>query len=892
MSEFYLEPMPSTEALEPDRSRPRAWRRWPKRILVFLILLWIAAEGISLAIQRTRLRSILTAQFEATMGRPVEVGSYRFSFWGGPVVQARSVIVGEDPRFGAEYFLRTDSMAAHLRWRSLLHGRVEFSTIALTHPSLNLVRSSTGDWNLAEWLPRPSALPAPRGFAGPIAPPLPTRFHRIEIDGGRINFKLADEKLPFAFVNVTGAVEINGPGRWRLNLQATPWRAAVALQRAGTIQVSGNVGGTSSRLRPATIDVTWTGASLPDVLRLGRDNDFGLRGDLFLAIDARTDDTSDGWTVNSRAALQRLHRWDLALRPDNPSLNLAAQMVWRPSKPYLALTRATIEAPHSNLQASGSLYGDDQAWAGRRDPPTPQVVVSSAQIEASDLLAWARAFHSGIADNLSVHGLSLVDATVSGWPPRLVHAKLSTNGLDVSGAALQEPARVGRFELFYDRPDTEGSNSGVASFGPVSISWGSLLGRPDGLFRLEKVARPANRAVWRLYGSTNQIRDLVSGATAFGWGVASGWDVAGPFACDLRWQPARGVRFLEALRQPFGWMDLGLPASPSDGAVLRAPFLNLPIEQIKVRVDLKPGVRLARLISAGAFGAHWRGTFERQNLLEPWQFDLAADHLSSVDLDRWLNPRWRQSFLDRMLPFLNLRSAMSLAPDKLQAVGRLSVGRFVLDPLFVSDLQAEVELHGRHISLTNAAAQFYGGQVKGSFQAKFEPTPSYHADLDFSQVDASALIGTTPSLAGFAAESAAGQISFDAVGSTRADLLDSLVCQGNARVEGPELQNIHFSGSANAAPASGNVLRFSSGIAKFSCGQRKIQFQQIALQALDSETDGSGTVDFNREVDLRFETIRPTPASGSPFALTLRLAGTLPGLQAEQISTAAPRRAR
>ena len=148
------------------------------------------------------------------MGRPVEVGSYHFSLWDGPVVQARSVIVGEDPRFGAEYFLRTDSMAVRLRWRSLLRGRLEFGTISLTHPSLNLVRSSSGEWNLAEWLPRPSP-PRPRGFAGPIAPSTSRRFHRIEIDGGRINFKISDEKLPFAFVGVTGTVETNGPGRWR-----------------------------------------------------------------------------------------------------------------------------------------------------------------------------------------------------------------------------------------------------------------------------------------------------------------------------------------------------------------------------------------------------------------------------------------------------------------------------------------------------------------------------------------------------------------------------------------------------------------------------------------------------------------------------------------------------
>jgi hypothetical protein len=880
MSDTYIEPIPSAEPLDAARSRRRAWRHWPKRLLVVLALLWMAAEGISLAIQHTRLRGILTAQFEAAMGRPVEVGSYHFSLWDGPVVQARSVTVAEDPRFGAEYFLRTDSMAVRLRWRSLLHGRVEFDTISLTHPSLNLVRSSSGEWNLAEWLPRPSALPRPGGFAGPIAPFTPTRLHRIEIDGGRINFKIEDEKLPFAFVAVHGALEMSGPGRWRLSLQAIPWRAAVVLQQAGTIQVSGDMGGTSSRLRPASIDVSWAGASLSDVLRLARGDDFGLRGSLFLSINAHTDGDAEGWKVISRARLQQLHRWDLALRPDNPSLNVVTQMAWRPLAPYVDLTQASIEALHSNLHAKGSLDWSSPTTTSEHARSVPRVVISSAQIDAGDLLAWARAFRSGIADNLSVRGLALVDATVSGWPPRLVHAQLSSNGMDFSGAALRKPARVGRFELIYDSPKQKGEGNGLAWLGPVSVSWGPT-GHPDGSFRFEKAARRTigAPAVWHLSGSTIQVRDLVAGAGALGWNVSRGWDLAGPFACDLRWRPVPGTRFLDALRQPVGWMEFGA----SDGAVLRVPFLNLPIQQIKAWVDLKAGVRQASVISAEAFGSRWRGTFQRLNPSSWWQFDLAADRLSAADLDRWLNPRWRESFLDRMLPFLSPHSEGSVAPGNLQAAGHLSVGRFSLASLEVSDLQTEVEIHGRHVALANAEAQFYGGPVRGSFEAGFDPAPSYHANLDFSRVDVSALIEAMPSLASLAADSAAGRISLDARGSTRADLVNSLVCQGDARLEGPELQTIRFSGPPSASSQPANLLRFLSGSANFSCSQDRIQFHNLVLQSPDTTYEGLGTVDFHRHVNLDLRAVQ-----ASPVAPTLHLAGTLSGLEAELISSASP----
>ena len=142
--------------------------------------------------------------------------------------------------------------------------------------------------------------PAGEVPVGPSFPSSPLRFRRIEVDGGRINFKHGDEKLPFAFVGVTGNVETDRPGRWRMNLDATPWRAAVVLQQVGTIHLSGDLGGTSSRLRPAALDVSWNDASLSDVLRLARRDDDGIRGALALSVNARTRD--QGWRLGHSGA--------------------------------------------------------------------------------------------------------------------------------------------------------------------------------------------------------------------------------------------------------------------------------------------------------------------------------------------------------------------------------------------------------------------------------------------------------------------------------------------------------------------------------------------------------------------------------------------------------------
>src|ERR1700733_1037784 len=138
MSDTYLETIPRAEPLQPATPRLRILSRTLKWIFLLIVLSWIAAECASLAIQHTRLRRELTARIEASFGRPVEVGSYDFSFWGGPTLEAQSVTVAEDPRFGPEYFLRAESMTVGLRWQSLLRGRIDLGTLSLIRPSLNL----------------------------------------------------------------------------------------------------------------------------------------------------------------------------------------------------------------------------------------------------------------------------------------------------------------------------------------------------------------------------------------------------------------------------------------------------------------------------------------------------------------------------------------------------------------------------------------------------------------------------------------------------------------------------------------------------------------------------------------------------------------------------------
>ena len=108
-----------------------------------------------------------------------------------------------------------------------------------------------------------------------------------------------------------------------------------------------------------------------------------------------------------------------------------------------------------------------------------------------------------------------------------------------------------------------------------------------------------------------------------------------------------------------------------------------------------------------------------------WQFAVSADQLSASDLDRWLNPRWRESFIYRVLPFLNPNSPSNSVPENLRASGHLSIDEFKLAPLTLQHLHADLTIGGRHLELADANAQFYGGTLDGSLDAQLTTTPSY-----------------------------------------------------------------------------------------------------------------------------------------------------------------------
>lgn len=883
----------------PRRQMP--WKRMLKWTILFVALIFLGDAAASLLVRPQRVRQRLNARLEAAFGRPVSVDGYSFSLWGGPTLEADGVLVGEDPRFGHEYFLRADSLAVRLRWLSLLRGRFELEALSLNGPTLNVVIDAGGDWNLAEWLGHP---PAPAAnIVGPMRVPFVPHFRKIEVSDGRINFKRGDEKLPFAFIGVAGTISTDGLRHWRLDLNATPWRAAELLQQAGTIHLAGNVGGTSSALRPAVLQIGWSDASISDFLRLLTGEDPGIRGTLGIALNAQAG--ADGWAIQGHANLERLHRWDFTQRQNDPSLSVAAHMTLDLPASALYFSDASIEAPRSNIRGSGKI-----SWSGaatsqvptassakgrkpRESNSTPSPVafeINSAKIDFGDALSWLRSFRPNIPNGVTVSGFASAEGSISGWPLRVSNLALETTGAELTGVELRSPVRLGQARVQYE--------GGILEMLPATVTLGPRAGAPRGIFHIElppppkrgaKMAAFAAPSGIHLSGNAANAADVIGITNAFGWDVARGWQIAGLFHCDLRWPQ---IEWPWDAR-PVGSVSLGGPGY--DGGSLHAPFLNLPVIGLDVRMDWKLSAEHVTIASAQAFGAHWNGTLDRSDASQ-WQFALSADQLTTDELDRWLNPRWRESLLDRVLPFLNSSAPSMAVPGGLRGSGTLRVGALSAAPFELQGLSGQLVINGRTIDFDNASAQVFGGKVIGSLHASLLASPGYDVHASFSDVDVAALTSGSRSSAHVFGGSASGKTYFAMKGTSRSDFASSLTCKGNLDVRAAAWNGIALLESLQAASVRAGDSSFDDAAGQFTCANGAVELSDVGLTNARTEIVASGSIDFAKRLDLELVAVplgvgASLPSNGGSYGKNpVRLTGTISSPEFSKVASGpAPR---
>ena len=863
-------------------------RKWWKLALTIVALLVALQIGVSLLVRTHRVDVYLTGQLEKAFGRPVEVGHFAVQFLPAPRLYAEQVSVGEDPAFGNEYFLRAENLSAGLRWTGLLRGHFEFGTLSLSRPSLILVRNNQGRWNLERWLPpAKAAMDAPARVYGPPSATAPVnRLVRIDFDEGRVNFKNTEDKLPFALTSVSGRVDQVAPGRWQLRLEAQPWRSGVELQSAGTVKVQGDVAGTSARLQPAQITVHWQDVSLADLFRLLRGRDYGMRGVFTLdgSLKSGTSDAGSGltaetppgqWTFSAEARATQIHRWDLIERTDNPRLRLGVKGHWNVAAGTVRAEEMTIEGPRSNLRGAAS-YATGPA-------PSFVLQLDSSGIQATDLLAWYRAFHPGVDDGISAEQFFTGAMTMRGWPLELESAAFSSNGGVVKVPSLKVPLRIGLVRLGRERNMLVSEPVRVALGGaardvvaPKKRRMATLMDNAADITLNQDLK--AQTGSISIEGRVQRVEEVLKAVAAFGRPINHGWELTGDALAVTRWEWQR----------PFNgrWNGRIL----FNKAKLAVAGLNQPLAVQESTLNWKDGQRSVDLTKVDGFGGTWSGSITENNIVDgenrpKWSFRLSADRMNAAELDRWVGPRARPNWLQRLLPSLLGGSSPSPAASELvrqmDADGELNIGELTVEKLKLANVHAEGALHDLQLDVREADAQWAAGTVHARIHAKFAPLPKYDVTAKLDRVNLAEIPAPgrfTERLAGLAS----GTVHIETSGVGRDELLQKLAGAGEVQLKNVEFRGWDVNASvADGAPHTG-TSQWTTGQGTFTMRNREVTVETLKLESGGEQTSLQGTVSFARDADLTIETFSAGKRRGRTIGINeaghvLRISGPLDG---------------
>lgn len=883
-------------------------RKWLKMAMAAAAALLVAQVSVG-ALARTQLgRLYLRARLERAFGRPVEVRAFDAQVFPSLRLDAAGISVAEDPAFGNEYFLRAEKLTAGLRWLGLLRGHFEFGTLSLSRPSLILVRSAQGRWNLENWLP--SSKSSETGSAPIYGPPTPpsaaNRLQKIEFDDGRVNFKDGQDKQPFAFINVSGSVEQIATGRWQLQLAAQPWRSGVALQSAGTLSVRGDIAGTSSRLQPAFFQVHWTAVSLADLLRLLRGQDYGVRGAFTLDASAQSGGQSaDGhtnrnavasanalplpsadafdWTFALDARASGLHRWDLTERADNPALGLKVTGRWNAASRTLDATELLLDAPHSNLRGSLHLAS-----------ASPSLEIDSAGIQAVDLLAWWRAFEPAVDDAVKVDQFFTGSASVRGWPPHVNQLAFSSAGGRLTIPGVAETIWIGAVQGGGDRDKL--------SIDPVRLQIGgarapqpSAKRRPSAPLRDAADLSASEDFVRRqgglvIEGQVEKVATILHLAAALGRPINHGWELDGRAQGSFEW---------DWNQPPAARWSGKLALSKSRLAVAG---LNQPLQFADAALIWDQGRRTALLGTVEGFGTTWTGAIKESKSAGDaenprWIFDLHGERLDAAEIDRWVGPRARPNWLQRLLTSLSGGASPSASPQetavasfnnaaqatsasellrRVDAEGNLTVNELIAEKLQLHEVHVAGSLRALHLELSDISAQWAGGKVRGTLSAKFAPRPLYDFTAQLDGIDL-ARLPVTPVVAEQWSGLANGSLRLTTAGVGREELLQNLEGQGKVAFRDVELLGWDLSASVADGAARAGVSRWTTGNGTFALRNKKVALENLRLDNGNELTLVNGMVDFSRTADLSIKTADGDKrASRVSFSeRTLRIVGPL-----------------
>ncbi len=208
--------------------------RW---ILILLALLVVALIALPFIIDVNQFKPQLQSKFSSALGREVAISNLKLSLLSGNV-EVEDIAVADNPTFSSSPFLQAKSLKIGVELKPLIFSKtIHITGIYLKEPTINLIRSASGQWNFSDLgmssgasKSEPAAPPA--GAGGLSASDISIK--ELKITNGRI------------VITQGGKASVYGQATIEANdlsfASAFPFSLSAALPGGGSFQLTGNAG--------------------------------------------------------------------------------------------------------------------------------------------------------------------------------------------------------------------------------------------------------------------------------------------------------------------------------------------------------------------------------------------------------------------------------------------------------------------------------------------------------------------------------------------------------------------------------------------------------------------------------------------------------------------------
>ena len=400
----WIEPMPYSAQLDEKQTARRApfFRRiWIALVICVTLLLMVFLPPY---INVNRYQRRITQSISDSLGRPVHLDHVTLNLLPIPGFTLERFVVSEDPAFGYEPTIRADTVHATLRVSSLWRRHVEFSSISLTDPSINLVHTSNGKWNLDSILLQASHIdtaPTAQRTAGPTP-----RFPYIEATGARLNLKLDNVKTPFSLTDADFSLYLPSPQTWNVRITARPARTDLPVGYTGILHLDGTIGRAPTLDQiPIDLHAEWKSAPLGEISRIVLGRDAGLRGDMTLTASALG--TVGSNELHTRLRIDDIHRPDFV--PAN-ALSVVTECTANVTSAFHSIASAHCAIPSGSSSAPPLLSFSGSLDDIRRPGPT-SISAELPPTPASNLVGLLQTLSTRTPERLTLGGI--LSGTVS-----------------------------------------------------------------------------------------------------------------------------------------------------------------------------------------------------------------------------------------------------------------------------------------------------------------------------------------------------------------------------------------------------------------------------------------------------------------------------------------------